>query len=132
MSNAPFIIVLFALFFLLGPMGLFGWTRARIKRVHQNQQQSFSSPYREPAKVESYESEVKEMPIKKKREPIVLPKSIIVFMLLVPAMLVDIGLGFAYDSAAIGVGAKWGMLAAAILTNIFFIVCAISKAEEKK
>lgn len=101
-------------------------------------------PYRAAATVDSYEEHnavrpcgdltcaCNPNPIKKKREPIMLPKSMVVFMLLAPAMLVDIGLGFAYDSPAIGVGAKWGMFAAGVITNMFFIVSAIVKAEEKK
>jgi len=90
------------------------------------------SPYREPAEVESYQPDYPvrfDRPFKKKREPIVLPKSLTVFLLLVPAMLTDIGLGFAYDSSSIGVGAKWGMLAAGVLTNFYFIASAIAKAD---
>lgn len=92
-------------------------------------------PYREAAVVESYETNQEDYccPVtpKKKRDPIVLPKSVAVFMLLVPAMITDIGLGFAYDTNAIGTGAKWGCFAAGVLTNIFFIVCAIARSEQK-
>ncbi len=65
-----------------------------------------------------------------KKEPFVMPKLIAVFLYLLPAMLTDIGLGMAYDTSLIGVGAKWGCLAAGIITNVFFIISAVARAEE--
>ncbi len=64
-----------------------------------------------------------------KKEPFVMPKPIAVFLYLLPAMITDISLGLAYDTTLIGVGAKWGCLAASVITNVFFIACAIAHAE---
>lgn len=133
-------------FFPSAPFKFAGFIRAKIKKNVEATSSVLDPkhPYREAAIVESYEEAAKAIlprskfweaisdKPKKKREPIVLPKSIVVFMLLVPAMLTDIGLGFAYDSPSIGTGTKWGMFAAGVLTNIFFIVCAIARSEKKE
>jgi len=53
-----------------------------------------------------------------------------VFMYLLPAMLVDIGMGFVFDSTQ-GTGVKVTSGIAAVIFNFFFIISAINRADQK-
>jgi hypothetical protein len=78
------------------------------------------NPYRTPAEAPSHTHESKSMNN--------IPKPVIIFTMLLPAMISDVGLGFAWDSHSVGSGAKSGMFIATALLNTFFIIMAITRA----
>jgi len=119
------------------------YQKARIAKKRQAEEES-GHPYRRPAKVDLYNDEpIKEPEVKAPKAKSIklpkinwrfpeMPKAMVVFLYLLPAMLTDIGLGFVYDSNSLGSGSKWGFFAAGVITNIFFIVCACSRAESSR
>lgn len=87
---------------------------------------SFETPYRTQVVIDT------DTVNKENKKDFVMPKKIVVFAMLIPAMITDIALGLVYDSTFFGTGFKWGCLVSAVILNIFFIVSAISRAEQKE
>lgn len=134
------LIVVLALFFALF---FTDWVLdrevAKARRtVNQNklENNASGSPYRDSAKVDSYEtSESKVAPTppakpKIKKKVIKMPKTVKVFGYLIPALLANIAMGFMIDSNAFGNGAKVGCGVTVLLINVFFIIAAINRAEQ--